>query len=238
MQEKVGRRQEGWSLLIEYSSSEERKFQRPTIQFWRSCIIISSSSSSSLSFLAAWFFLPSPSSFLPLVESFGDNWAAFIKITTVGLTRPLIIAAGIVNKVGAKRIVTRGDTRVQEQRCLIIDDTIDSRRLQPRSYVRPHIRAHVIHVVHEIISAGRWSDGQAIENCARGFLFAVRFRDREIFFFSALPPYSGKYYFDYMGIGEPASMASASRQLCCGPMLAHSISASNKFPSRPHVILL
>lgn len=52
------------------------------------------------------------------------------------------------------------------------------------------------------------------------------------FFFSALPPYSGKYYFDYMGIGEPASMASASRQLCCGPMLAHSISASNKFPSR------
>lgn len=183
MQEKVGRRQEGWSLLIEYSSSEERKFQRPTIQFWRSCIIISSSSSSSLSFLAAWFFLPSPSSFLPLVESFGDNWAAFIKITTVGLTRPLIIAAGIVNKVGAKRIVTRGDTRVQEQRCLIIDDTIDSRRLQPRSYVRPHIRAHVIHVVHEIISAGRWSDGQAIENCARGFLFAVRFRDREIFFF-------------------------------------------------------
>lgn len=76
----------------------------------------------------------------------------------------------------------------------------------------------------------RWTSDRKL--CAWIFIRGAFPRQRDFFFFSAVPPYSGKYYFDYMGIGEPASMASASRQLCCGPMLAHSISASNKFPSR------
>lgn len=223
----VGKRDEACSSNIHRAKKENFKARPSSSEDLASLFLLLL-----LLLFHSWLFLPSPVlSFLASRRSFGDNCAAFIKITTVALTRPLMIAANIVNKVGAKRIVTRGDTRVQEQRCLIIDDTIDSRRCESYSRARTCGRIYALYTL--CAKSYQLDERRTSDRKLRGdFLFAVRFRDREIFFGSS--PVLWQIYFDYMGIDEPAS---ASRQF---PAIQYSrsISAFNKFPFFFYVISL
>lgn len=171
----VGKRDEACSSNIHRAKKENFKARPSSSEDLASLFLLL------LLLFHSWLFLPSPVlSFLASRRSF-DNCAAFIKITTVALTRPLMIAASIVNKVGAKRIVTRGDTRVQEQRCLIIDDTIDSRRCESYSRARTCGRIYALYTL--CAKSYQLDERRTSDRKLRGdFLFAVRFRDREIFF--------------------------------------------------------